>query len=428
MRDKINGDEGGLLPLAILLGLMCLVLAYGIQRGFLSPAKLEPGRKIRLVLVTTGSLPDGYRRVVDRFERQHPDIGVDLRQSNGPNYYQKLLVMMASGNPPDLMWMGEGFGEFAQRGAFLDLSERIERDVDLRPLLPEAVRSYRINGRQFGIPFLLDVAFIVYNRDLFDAAGLPYPANDWNYDQFLQTARRLTLRQDGQTLVYGYDGFLDQCLFGSQFISEDGARAACDAPAAIQYLQTNDDLFREYRVAPAFQSKPSLDRYALFATGRVAMMQAHTWELSSLRQQCGSVRWGYVLNPKVNQRGESASTQAVLISAQTRFPDAAWELCKEFLSLEFEAFMAPIGLPSNLTVARELATSGEEAFDHLPTLLAAVGELYFTPRVAHLAEARQLFSEAQESVWTGNASAQEAAQRASRSINRMLQQQRRYGF
>src|SRR2546422_2434773 len=44
---------------------------------------------------------------------------------------------------------------------------------------------------------------VVYNRDLLDRAAIPYPTDDWTWDDFLRTAQLLTRDRDG-------DGRIDQ--------------------------------------------------------------------------------------------------------------------------------------------------------------------------------------------------------------------------
>ena len=132
MSAKNDETEGGSLPLAVLLGLLLVILINGAREGFFNHAKVY-SNTTHLVLAipaAAGTVPI-FQNVVDRFQRTHPDITVQLYPVLGDNYYQKLLVMMASGNSPDLMWMGQSFGEFAQRGAFLDITDRVKHDADI---------------------------------------------------------------------------------------------------------------------------------------------------------------------------------------------------------------------------------------------------------------------------------------------------------
>ncbi|HEX6988292.1 MAG TPA: extracellular solute-binding protein, partial [Bacillota bacterium] len=256
------------------------------------------------------------------------------------------------------------------------------------------------------------------------------PGPGWTYGEFLEAARRLTADTDGDGHVdrYGYYGQLPPSLFDAGFISEDGTRATCDSPAMVRCLQANLALVGEHRVAPSIQQQVqgALDRLAMFRTGQVAMLQAFTWDLPQLRAQM-TAAWGIALNPEVERRATWASSQAVLISARTDHPEEAWALARAFLAPAFQARMTRRGMPSDLELARRLAASGDPAYAHLPVLLTAVDELCATPRVAHLAEAQQIFDQACESVWTGRATPQAAMRRAAQLIDRMIQQHRRYG-
>src|SRR5687768_7763827 len=105
----------------LLAALICALIVGWFIVGPGADSPVDESRPVRLVL----SVPAGerderiYRDVIHRFEARHPDVAVELRAVTGANFYQKVLVMMASGLSPDLIWMGEGFNEFAQKGAFL---------------------------------------------------------------------------------------------------------------------------------------------------------------------------------------------------------------------------------------------------------------------------------------------------------------------
>ncbi len=419
------------MPLGVLVGVMLLVLGYGVTQGFLSKPQRLADRPVRLVVAFpgTGETVAAYGDVARAFEATHPEVAVDLRPVYGSKYYQKVLVMMASGSPPDLMWMGQGFAEFAHRGAFLDVTERVARDLDADRFVPQSLDWYRIGGRQIGVPFAMDLQFIVYNPDLFERAGVPHPEPGWDYDAFLTAASALSRDFDGDGHVdqYGYFGQLIPCLFGAGFISEDGSHATCDEPEMIHCLEANRALIRG-GITPSIQQQAegTLDKLMMFSSGRVGMMQSSTWDLPKLREQ-SAVPWAIVLNPRVKQRATWASSQAVLVGATTAHPDASWALAQAFLESSFQERMASHSMPTDLYVARALAASDEPEFAHVEVLTKAMDELCPTPRVAHLAEAQQIFGTACDSVWSGRATPQEAMRRAARLIDRMIQQHKRYG-
>jgi len=364
-----------------------------------------------------------YRETVARFERKHPGIRVRLLEIP-KDYYRKVLVMIAGRNAPDLMWMGQSFAEFATRGAFLDITDRVARELNLEEYLPQAIEWYRIEGKQLGIPFGVDMEFIAYNKTLFDEAGVEYPRDDWTHEEFLEKAKRLTKDRNGDGRIdqYGFRGGLDCSAFGAQILAEDGSRACCNTPQMVRHLQFHLDLAHKWRVAPlpdAIQQE-GLDIYAAFRQGRAAMMRMYTWDLPALREQCREIDWDIVNGPKVNQRGYWASSQAVLISSQTRHPDEAWLLCKEFFGPEFQRSMAQRGLPTNLKIAREVIAANRERPANLAALLKGSNALYPFPRVAHLSELLQHWWNASESVNCLRATPEVAVARAERAINRAI--------
>ena len=95
--------------------------------------------KIELTLAVPAGIKTApiYRKKIRQFEDQYPGIKVKLMEISG-GFYQKALVMIAGGVAPDLMWMGQSFSEFADRGVFMDITRRLKlSDIDLRDYEPK---------------------------------------------------------------------------------------------------------------------------------------------------------------------------------------------------------------------------------------------------------------------------------------------------
>ena len=65
------------------------------------------------------------------------------------------------------------------------------------------VDYYSVEGVIYGFPLQLKVGCLAYNKDIFDKEGLPYPPPDWTWDEYYETAKKLTKDTDG-------DGRVDQ--------------------------------------------------------------------------------------------------------------------------------------------------------------------------------------------------------------------------
>jgi multiple sugar transport system substrate-binding protein len=384
------------------------------------------GHRIRLVMTIVSAPADQpkFQAAVDRFLAKRPDVEVELLPISG-NYYHKVLVMIAGRNAPDLMWMGGGFGEFAEHGALLDVSSRVAADVDTSRFVPQTLEWYKFRGKQYGVPFGIDTQFILYNRKLFDAAKLPYPTNDWDYDEFLRDAHALTkdIDGDGRTERFGFSGELDPTTFGAEYLAPDGSRALCNSPAMIDYLRTNYDLIHKERVAILGKGGGEAtidDVMTLFRQGRVAMALMFTWDLPFLREKLADMDWDIVTNPKVRTRAHWASSRAVVISADTPHPDEAWQLCREFFGEEFQRAMSDTVVPSDVRVGAEMIARHTGRPRNVLALVDAARTGHVVPRVPNVTELMQLWNDARDRVRDGRATPQQAMADAEAAIDRMI--------
>ncbi|MCK5804761.1 MAG: sugar ABC transporter substrate-binding protein [Lentisphaeria bacterium] len=404
--------------------LLLLLLCWGCGEG------QEKDGKVRLVLsVPADQKTRGmYRGMVEDFQKTHPNVEIQILEIPG-NYYSKVLVMIAGRNAPDLMWMGQSFAEFASRGVFLDLTSRIKEGVSVEEFLPQALSWYCLDGRQYGVPFGIDMNYILYNRKLFDEAGVAYPTDDWTYDEFLEKAQALTidLDGDGSPEQYGFRGGLEKASFGAAVISADGTKPLCNSPEMIRFLQTGLDLAEKWKVAPPPDDSDveSLDTYAYFQQEKAAMMTMFTWNLPFLRSKCADMNWDIVNMPTVERRGHWASSQAILVSKDTKHPDEAWELCKLFFGDGIQHIMAARGLPSNLRVAREHMATYTGNPRNWRALYKARDSLHPTPRIPNLSEIMSLYYSASSGVTAHRATPAEAMDKAEKAINFYLKRKRR---
>ena len=150
--------------------------------------------------------PAGDRRRVPR--RQSEDHGQGDR-ADWDAYWDKLQTGIAGGDAPDVFAMdGPLFPDYQSRDVLLDLKPFIDRDgYDLTQLADQARRRlHDADGGQFGLPRDLNVVALYYNKTMFDAAGIAYPDETWDWAKLVEVAKQLTIDQDG-------DGTVDQWGF-----------------------------------------------------------------------------------------------------------------------------------------------------------------------------------------------------------------------
>lgn len=135
---------------------------------------------------------EAQERIVQEFNDSQDEIELVLEIIDNDSAFGILTTQIAAGNAPDIIGPLGVRGRSNFPGAWLDLSDLIEaNNYDLSDFDPELVEFYNIEGEgQIGLPFAIFPYFLIYNVDLFDEAGIPYPPRhygepyvDWNGEE-----------------------------------------------------------------------------------------------------------------------------------------------------------------------------------------------------------------------------------------------------
>ncbi|WP_448523378.1 ABC transporter substrate-binding protein [Pseudothermotoga sp.] len=96
---------------------------------------------------------EGVLKQIELFEKLNPDIKVEVELVPWGQYWTKLQTMIASGECWDVFWMNIFLGDFADRGAILELTPLIELDkVDLSPYSPVSLELGKWKGKFTSYP------------------------------------------------------------------------------------------------------------------------------------------------------------------------------------------------------------------------------------------------------------------------------------
>jgi multiple sugar transport system substrate-binding protein len=284
---------------------------------------------------------DLERQVLAPFERDHPGITIQ-QQSAGTGqaeYRERILTSIAAGHPPDVLLLDNiDVPAFTNRRVLLDLAPYLPRlGVDLARYDSTVLDIFRRGSAVYALPKGYTPMVVVYNKDLFDRAGVPYPADDWTWDEFLRTAQALTRDTDGDGAVDQWGTAYDRRYFlwaawlwsgGGDILCPDGTRASgcLDAPESVAAIRWYTDWVTRDSIVPrAYNLRRTLgDNLRLFYSGKVAMLTTGHFWIPNLRPYTadGRLRVGFVEIP--HRAGSSpqtvmyASGLAVPVSAPHR--------------------------------------------------------------------------------------------------------------
>jgi raffinose/stachyose/melibiose transport system substrate-binding protein len=119
-----------------------------------------------------------FEKVVKDYETANPGVDIKLEQVGDQPYKDKIRVLSASRDLPDIYfsWAGDFANKFVRAGLAADLTSVIGPNTEWgKTLAPAALKAFEVNGKNYGVPIDLDGKYMVYNKSLFEKAGVKVP-------------------------------------------------------------------------------------------------------------------------------------------------------------------------------------------------------------------------------------------------------------
>ena len=188
--------------------LMALIAVPVMAQGSQESGGASTG-PVEIKIATWTSNPDQIALLnsfVDEFAaKEGIEINAEFESIEFGEYNTKLSLELQGSEAPDVFWVLETSAPaFIQSGLLAPL------DAELAEYNPEdfsakAMELWQSNGVTYAVPFSTSPFFILYNADLFAAAGIPTPEElvaegNWNWDTFRQSSKAIK----DATGVWGY--------------------------------------------------------------------------------------------------------------------------------------------------------------------------------------------------------------------------------
>jgi multiple sugar transport system substrate-binding protein len=273
-----------------------------------------------------------YQALVDAFTEKYPDIDIEVTHipSQG-DYRTRLATDYAAGTPPDVSLMNyRHIAGFAAKDLLTPLTTYLHESELIQPgdFFPIAIEAFTWRGELMCLPQNISSLVVYYNQDLFDAAGLPYPADDWTWDEFVATAVALTKDTDGNGQIDQYGLGVDPILFRlAPFVWQNGGVVVDDNtnPTTLfldvfpgsEALEWFAALQTEHHVVPDRIAATAQDSESRFVAGTTAMFLDSRRGTPSYRE-IESFTWDVAPLPHGKQTAGRGSLSSLPIHRQGR--------------------------------------------------------------------------------------------------------------
>lgn len=271
--------------------------------------------------ISNGGNEDNLKTIVDAFEKDNPDITVDVQTAAYADYFTKLQTDLAAGTEADVFDVDAGsFANIQANGVLSEMT-----GVDDSKYRTSVLDSYKVDGKQYGLPTSFSNVVLFYNKDLFDAAGVDYPTTNWTWADEKAAAEKLTNKDAGvwgdyQPISY-YEYYKAVQQAGGTFLNDDNSASDFNSDAgkkAADWIAGKSGTVMPTAADGAGTADFDTN---LFKEGKLAMWHTGIWMISLVGDL--PFGWDIAVEPGDTQKASATFSNAVVISKNSKHQEAA---------------------------------------------------------------------------------------------------------
>ncbi|MGN7380604.1 extracellular solute-binding protein [Paenibacillus sp. SAFN-117] len=285
--------------------LMSVILAFFLAAcgGGSKEDSTEGGKKVSLDFVwfTDGVEGEVMKGLIKEYEAQNENVKINLIEVAYKDLGTKLKTMISGGKPPALSRVSDT-GMFANQA--LDLTEYLGTADEFSSQFIDSIKPYYIvDNKVIAAPMDVTANGMIYNKTLFDKAGVQVPSSPddvWTWDEFAEALKQV---QEKGGAKYGmvvdvtphrWSTMLYQ--FGGSVFNEDGTKTLINDENAVKTLEYFKKLHAD-GIMPDSVWIGGENPNNLFRTGQVGVHLAGNWMLSNYKD-INNFEWGVTYMPK----------------------------------------------------------------------------------------------------------------------------------
>ncbi|HEX2924655.1 MAG TPA: extracellular solute-binding protein [Ruminiclostridium sp.] len=296
------------------------------------------------------------------FAKKELNTDLEFEEIASDKYLDKISVVLLANNADfDFFYsILPNMGAYVNANAVMPVDDLAKKaGIDMEKKFGASIQ--KINGNIYQLPNTKDIWMTMYNKKIFDEAGVAYPSADgWTWDKYIETAKKISNPKKG---IYG--SFLNQnndtfriLLAQQQGVSvykKDGT-TNFDDPAfakSFKFLKDMDDNQMQINYMNYVSQKAAWDT---FAAGKVGMTVNGGWSIDFVTKQKDYPRdWECGILPMPAVDAAHPTTLSVIggyfLPTNTSNPDAAFRVAEQLAEKEYT--FNPQRLPTVAGLSKE---------------------------------------------------------------------------
>lgn len=267
------------------------------------------------------------------FEKENPNIEVNIETFGWDNYPTQLQTRVAGGDAPDSFEVNfDTFLAYSGQEALLPLGDVMTKSpIDLEIMSQSSLDAFSIKGDVLGLPYSYGTVVLVYNKDLFDQAGIAYPSDDWTWAEMDEAAATINALGDDYfgviQPIQPWEFFKLVQQNGGNLLNDDLTEFTVNTAANVETLQHAVDRGLVSGISPTPEQMGSLDEWGVFKLGKTGMIVTGIWAFPSFTSDC-DFNWDISVEPGNLNKATHYFANALCVSSGSENTDAAYEWIK----------------------------------------------------------------------------------------------------
>ncbi|MCA0253622.1 MAG: extracellular solute-binding protein [Actinobacteria bacterium] len=234
--------------------------------------------------------------MVKEFTDDHPNVTVKLVITTWDSMANQIKVALDSGDTPDVITeLISRVPLYAEQDQLRDVSSWYTGDMAMDDFTKSAVDAVSVDGTVYGVPFRWDAGSMVYNKDLFEKAGVEVPKT-WSelqavsktiHDKTGVYAYGWPLGNDRNTQVRWLNGYYT--MGGT--LERGGTLNAEASQASLELIEQG---FKEGYVTPSSLEADNTQLQNLLINGQIAFYFEGAYAIAPIKEggiNVGTAMW-----------------------------------------------------------------------------------------------------------------------------------------
>lgn len=363
--------------------------------------------------------------LIPMFESKYPNITVQSLTVPYPDFMRKLTTAIAAGTAPDLIradiiWVPQ----LADMGALVALDSNMPDFDDYKSIMfPGPMSTNLWKGSYYGLPLDTNTKVWVYNKDMYDKAGIQAPAT--NISELEEQCKKIKA-VDQDAYLFATDGTFAWTILpwiwsmGGDVLDPEMTTATgyLNGPKTISAYEEWLKLYEEGCMAPVVLGN-GIDVFTGFAQDMYANIDNGPWTYPIIQGQFPDKEINAVLFPA----GEAGSINVVggediVLFQQSQHQQEAMEFMRFMVSEEAQLKMTEVGV---MPVRADLASSDAiENHAFFPIFMEQLKTSKARPSLPQWTQIDEILTEAGQLILRKEMTPQQALDQAAEKIDALL--------